>query len=173
MHPQIEYVNYIPGSSTPARAFHNTGKIQVNLSRWNQIPDEFHKKFILGHEEGHLKGKTNNELFADNYAFFKLVGKDPFSLQRSVTALTDNLPPNSIGRDQRITAQTIRALKYDYYINKNQAALEALQKHYPWAIDKTSSFDAGTSKIDYKTIGIVAVILAFVIVGIIIIKKSK
>jgi hypothetical protein len=171
----IEYVEQIPGSTTPARVFHSTGKIQINRQRWNQIPDEFHKKFILKHEEGHYEGRTNNEFFADEFAFNKLAGTEPLSLRKSITALTDVLPMTSPQHQQRVTAQTIRALRYDAVVNKNPKAFNALKQYYPWVVENISSFEeiAGKPeyKHNYKRIGNIALILTILILIIVIIKK--
>jgi hypothetical protein len=179
MKPYLEYVNFIPGSTTPARVFHNSGKIQINMSRWNTIPDAFHKKFILNHEIGHFLGKTGNENYADAYAFSKMVGTEPFSLRKSISALTDNITQDSAAKDERVRAQTIRALRYDYFINHNQKALEALKIWYPEeaAQIETNSFD-GVSSFDYKSInfknlGILAVCIIAIITIVILISKRN
>jgi hypothetical protein len=179
MKPYLEFVNTIPGSTTPARVFHKTGKIQINMSRWNTIPDAFHKKFIINHEVGHFTGKTDNEIYADAYASNKLLGTEPFSLRKSITALSDNITQDSPAKDARVRAQTIRALRYDYYINHNQKALEALKIWYPEeaALIETNSFEGASSfdtkNINYKNLGILAVAIIALITIIIVINKSK
>jgi hypothetical protein len=169
---KIQYVDFIPGSTTPARVFHNTGVIQINKSRWDQIPDEFHKKFILKHEEGHYKGKTNNELYADGFAFNALAGTQQNSLRKSITALTDNLPMTTPQHGERITAQSIRALKYDALVNKNKKALEALKQYFPGEVENISSFEDTTSTSN-KPVIVIASIIGVIILIILIIKLKK
>lgn len=138
---KVQVVPFIPGSTTPARVFHNSGLIQINKSRWDEIHDDFHKKFILNHEVGHYLGKTNNELYADTYAFNALAGTEPYSLRRSITALSTNLPKNSPQYNIRVAAAEIRALKYDAIHNKNKKAFDMLKKKYPETVSNYSSYD--------------------------------
>lgn len=163
---QIEYVNFIPGSTTPARVFHNTGVIQINRSRWNKIP-QFAKDFILAHEEGHYLGKTRSELFADNYAFEKLKFKQPESLKNSIRALTEVLPMTTPEHSLRIREQIKRSLLAD--ANKNEKAAKLLNELFPGEI---SSFDPSTVKPDYKNILIVVFILLVVILLTIFLSKK-
>lgn len=172
---QVQFVDYIPGSTTPARVFHKTGVIQINRSRWNQIKDPFHKKFIIQHEKGHYLGKTNNELFADEYAFNALKGTEQNSLKKSITALSDNLPPSPLSK-QRITAQTVRALKADAFENKNKKAFELLKLYFPEEVQNISSFDELPSnavfmKLLPERIVIIATIIAVIVLIFLIIRK--
>jgi hypothetical protein len=162
----IEYVNYIPGSNTPARVFHNSGKIQVNLQRFNTLP-EFTKKFVLKHEEGHYIGKTNNEFLADEYAFNKLALKEPYSLRNSILAISDVLPMTTREHNERVQKQIIRSLVTDAQVNKNPKAIEALKK-----MNISVPYE-GAEKVDSKTITIVIFVVLLALLIIILIKKSK
>jgi hypothetical protein len=168
---KIEYVDSIPGTSSPARVFHDTGVIQINLSRWNQLPP-FTQKYIKAHEEGHYLGRTNNEFKADKYAFLKLAFTEPESLRNSVKALSDVLPYTTPEHSERVKAQIIRSLAADWVVNKNAKALEALNQmqtaYHPEQFQQivsklNSSFDGSNTLIDTKNIAIAAGLLILIV----------
>lgn len=118
------FVDYIPGSTTPARVYRSTGVVLINKSRFDHLP-EFTKKFILKHEEGHYKLNTTNEFLADEYASNSLLLTEPGSLKNSIAALDKVLPKNTPEQRLRIREQVKRALRTDAALG-NKEALEAL-----------------------------------------------
>lgn len=161
----IQFVDNIPGSTTPARVFHKTGIIQVNMSRWPYLP-EFTRKFILEHEKGHYYGNTNNEFVADKYAFDTLKLTEPYSLRNSVKALSDVLPMTTPEQTRRVDNAIIRALIVD--AKKNPKARAALQQYYP---NIPVNFEGESSQVDTKTILIILAVLIAVVIGAIYISK--
>jgi hypothetical protein len=131
----------------------------------------FIKNSFLNTRKGITReGQTTNSL-PMNLLLISL----PLSLRKSITALTDVLPMTSPQHQQRVTAQTIRALRYDAVVNKNPKAFNALKQYYPWVVENISSFEeiAGKPeyKHNYKRIGNIALILTILILIIVIIKK--
>lgn len=168
---KIEYVDFIPNSNSPARVFHDTGIIQINLSRWNSLP-LFTQKYILAHEEGHYLEKTNNEFEADDYAFRKLALSEPQSLRNSIKALSDVLPFTTPDHYARVKTQIIRSLTADWAVNKNLSALEALKKmqtamypeQFQKIVSKLNSFNGTEASFDKKSIAITAGVLILIVV---------
>ena len=79
----------MPGN--PAQVDRTTGDLFIDPISWEKMP-ESRRRFILLHEEGHLKGgkdggPTSNELEADLYAFRQFKHTEPDSLKKSVIAL--------------------------------------------------------------------------------------
>jgi hypothetical protein len=76
--------------NTPARINRKTGDIFINKKIWFSIPEK-ERKFILLHELGHYKLQTKDEIKADDYAFRKFAGTEPYSLKAILHAIADNL----------------------------------------------------------------------------------
>lgn len=114
----------MPGN--PAQVDRLTGDLFIDPHSWENMPESM-RRFILLHEEGHLKGgkdggATSNELEADLYAFRQFKHTEPDSLKKSVIALDMVLgsSPDQIKRKLMIYAA---ALLEDWQVNKNPKAL--------------------------------------------------
>jgi len=109
--------------ANPARVHRLSGDITLNQSTVNNAsyPE---LKYILGHEAGHFLLNTRSEFEADKFAFQQLAGDFPQSLKGSVLSLSRNLPFDNPEHLERLAAQFMRALRYDYQINGNTSALE-------------------------------------------------
>lgn len=114
------FVDYIPGSTTPARVYRSTGVVLINRSRFDHLP-EFTKKFILKHEEGHYKLNTTDEFAADEYASNALLLTEEGSLKKSIEALDKVLPKNTPEQNLRISNQVKRALQTDANLGNKEA----------------------------------------------------
>lgn len=121
----ISYYNDL--GTTPARVNRSTGEIMINLKTWGKYTPEI-KKIILGHEAGHYKLNTTDEIAADQYAFNLFAGKAPHSLKDSVFALSRVLSFKNPEHYLRLLEQVKRALYYDWKHNKNQLARKELIK---------------------------------------------
>lgn len=114
----------MPGN--PAQVDRKTGELFINPYSWETMPESM-RRFILLHEEGHLKGgqnggPTENELKADLYAFRQFKHTEPNSLKKSVVALDMVLgkSPEHIKRKLLIYSA---ALLEDWHVNKNPKAI--------------------------------------------------
>ncbi len=110
----------------PAQVNRRTGELFVNPDSWDKMPESF-RRFILLHEEGHLKGgkggtPTADEVAADLYAFRNYKNTEPGSLKKSVIAL-DALLGNSPEQIKRKLLIYSAALLEDYQHNGNKKAL--------------------------------------------------
>jgi hypothetical protein len=72
--------------SCPAAADMVDGVIEINADVWGDY-DNFQRRFILAHEEGHIVLDTDNEEEADRYAVNKVRGTARKSLKRSLETL--------------------------------------------------------------------------------------
>lgn len=148
---KVEYVDRFAGSNSPARVYRDLGVIEINLSRWRQLPKS-HQDYILAHEEGHWALNTTDEMKADEYAFRKLAGKAPYSLRNSILALYDVLPFTTPEQHRRLEAAELRALKFSAR-NGNQ---EARQLY----IERTGQIpDAFDGKMVEKNAWLIALII--------------
>jgi hypothetical protein len=118
---KVVYRECFQENDSPARVYRDYGVIEINMSRWKQLPQAY-RDYILAHEEGHYALDTSDELAADEYAFKKLAGKMPGSLRATVHALINVLPGETPEQRKRMEAAVCRALKYDARHNRNQAA---------------------------------------------------
>lgn len=85
---QIVYLPSFPENPTnPARCHLPTGRIEINLSRWQFLTPE-EKEFILFHEIGHFKKQTFSEEQADAFALKQLAFKKPYSLKNFVKSVS-------------------------------------------------------------------------------------
>jgi hypothetical protein len=110
----------------PAQVDRRTGDLFVNPQLWNAMPESF-RRFILLHEEGHLKGGPNgtptaDEAAADLYAFRQYKNTEPNSLKNSVIAL-DTLLGHSPEQIKRKLLIYSAALLEDWQHNRNAKAL--------------------------------------------------
>lgn len=96
-----------------------TGMIEVNRDVWNHY-DEFERRFLIAHEEGHYYLDTDDEYEADLYALKKVAGTAPKSLARSVGALL-KVGVIDEGRYYRIYEE---ALKIDKSLGNKEADKE-------------------------------------------------
>ncbi|MDR1172979.1 MAG: DUF3318 domain-containing protein [Bacteroidales bacterium] len=119
---KIRYVDRFVESDSPARVYRDLGLIEINLSRWLQLPKPY-RDYILAHEEGHWALNTTDEMKADEYAFKKLAGKAPYSLRNSILTLYDVLPFTTPEQHRRLEAAELRALKYSAR-NGNKEAMQ-------------------------------------------------
>jgi hypothetical protein len=119
----FNHINYVRGiGPSPARVNRKTGELQINLDVWPRLKEE-HKKFVLLHEEGHRALNTSDELAVDEYAFKKYADSG-LSLKEGVKALTQVLSGRSPQHGLRAQLQLQRAKQYDYYVNKNEGAIQ-------------------------------------------------
>jgi len=114
----------MPGN--PAQVDRETGDLFINPYSWEAMPESM-RRFILLHEEGHLKGgidggPTENEIEADLYAFRQFKHTEPDSLKKSVIAL-DLVLGRSAEQIKRKLLVYSAALLEDWHINKNPKAI--------------------------------------------------
>jgi hypothetical protein len=109
--------------TNPARVHRFNGNISLNETMVNSATEQ-ELKYILGHEAGHFLLDTRSEFEADRFAFQQLAGDFPQSLKGSILSLSRHLPFDNPEHLQRLTVQFLRALRYDYQVNRNLAALE-------------------------------------------------
>ena len=114
----------MPGN--PAQVDRVTGDLFIDPYSWENMTESM-RRFILLHEEGHLKGgadggPTSNELEADLYAFRQYKHTEPGSLKKSVIAL-DLVLGNSPDQIKRKLMIYSAALLEDWQVNKNPKAL--------------------------------------------------
>lgn len=98
--------------STPAIVLRDTGDIILNPRIFPQLPEAY-RRFVLGHEIGHYKYQSNNELVADHYAFHQIAGTFPESLKNTVRTLAGVLPFTTETQDLRLRNMLRLALCYD------------------------------------------------------------
>lgn len=107
-HPELQ--------DCPAGCIIETGVVVINPDLFFQY-SEFHRKFILLHEEGHIVLKTGiqleDEIKADGYAFDRLAGTEYKSLKQCLNFLEILLVPGLPSTDSRIAALYDRALNWD------------------------------------------------------------
>ena len=97
---QITYYPVFPERPTnPARTNIQTGEIEINTKRWNQLSPET-REYVLLHEMGHFKEKTFDEVKADRYALRHLALKKPYSLWNYYQSVNEV----SYGNPQRMAA---------------------------------------------------------------------
>lgn len=114
------------GKGNPAQVNRRTSDLFINPAIWNDMPEPF-RRFILLHEEGHLKGgknggPTSDEVEADLYAFRNYKNTEPNSLKNSVIIL-DSLLGHSREQIKRKLLIYSAALLEDWQHNKNEKAL--------------------------------------------------
>ncbi len=77
------HVTYLPvfpeRPTNPARTNVQTGEIEINAKRWNELSRET-QEYVMLHEIGHYKEKSFDEVVADRYALRHLALKKPYSL---------------------------------------------------------------------------------------------
>lgn len=110
----------------PAQVNIKTRELFVNPVIWERLPESF-RRFLILHEEGHLKGGPNgtpaiSEFAADMYAFRQYKNTEPNSLKKSVFAI-DALLGNSPEQTKRKLLVYSAALLEDWSHNKNEQAL--------------------------------------------------
>ena len=119
--------------NSPAKCWRDTGVVWTNNKIFPYL-DEATQAFILGHEGKHITANTNDEFVADAGAFDWCM-KNGIGLSKTVLALTrvlsypDERPLQKAEQEARTTAMLRRALKYDWEVNGNEKAKEALMKN--------------------------------------------
>ena len=108
--------------TTPARVNRITGDIFWNR-KFDFLPEPV-KKFIIHHEIGHYELQTKDEIEADNYAFSKYAGTEPYSLKNSIDAMTDVFSFQKPIHYKRLYEQYKRILKWDWENTGNAKAKE-------------------------------------------------
>lgn len=103
----------------PAAVDMDCGIVEINRDEWGKY-DEFQRRFIIAHEEGHYKMSTDNESEADVYAIRKVAGTAPKSLARSI----ETLFKVGIVDDNRYENLYREALIIDYEMGNEQALIE-------------------------------------------------
>ena len=109
----IEYDAFHPDlQDCPAGCNIDTGVIVINPTLFDVLSD-FQKKFVLLHEEGHIRLHTHDEIQADAYAFDRLAGTEFRSLKQSVEFLEQLLNPAYPTNEVRKASLYKRALDWD------------------------------------------------------------
>ena len=80
------YVTSAELGNCPCAVECTEGVIEVNRDVWNAY-DEFERRFLIAHEEGHYFLDTDDETEADIYALRQVAGTAPKSLARAIGAL--------------------------------------------------------------------------------------
>lgn len=83
---QYRYVTSAELGDCPAAVDCDEGMLLVNRDVWNRY-DEFERRFLIAHEEGHYYLDTDDETEADIYALRQVAGTAPKSLARSIETL--------------------------------------------------------------------------------------
>ncbi len=112
----IKYVDSRTLGLCPAAVYMETGDIEVNTSVWDTYTP-FQQAFILYHELGHYRLRTDDETLADRYALQQLYARCPQSLKRSLGTLARLRIP-----DSRMEALYRECLLLDAEQNNNQRA---------------------------------------------------
>jgi hypothetical protein len=106
------YIN-APEKNTPAWLDVDNRAVMVNIPYFEKLPS-LYQKFIIAHEEGHFYIPTLNEMEADFYAFKKIAGTEPGSLQATINTLANVLPFTTPEHAQRLINMYCNAMLYNY-----------------------------------------------------------
>lgn len=118
----IKYVDSRTLGLCPAAVYMETGDIEVNTSVWDTYTP-FQQAFILYHELGHYRLRTDDETLADRYALHRLYARYPQSLKQSLGTLARLRIP-----DSRMEALYRECLLLDAEHNNNvRAQLELIK----------------------------------------------
>ena len=118
----IKYVDSRTLGLCPAAVYMETGDIEVNTSVWDTYTP-FQQAFILYHELGHYRLRTDDETLADRYALHQLYERYPQSLKQSLGTLARLRIP-----DSRMEALYRECLLLDAEHNNNvRAQLELIK----------------------------------------------
>ena len=118
----IKYVDSRTLGLCPAAVYMETGDIEVNTSVWDTYTP-FQQAFILYHEMGHYRLRTDDETLADRYALQQLYARYPQSLKQSLGTLARLHIP-----DSRMEALYRECLLLDAEHNNNaRAQLELIK----------------------------------------------
>lgn len=118
----IKYVDSRTLGLCPAAVYMETGDIEVNTSVWDTYTP-FQQAFILYHELGHYRLRTDDETLADRYALHQLYARYPQSLKQSLGTLARLRIP-----DSRMEALYRECLLLDAEQNNNvRAQLELIK----------------------------------------------
>lgn len=118
----IKYVDSRTLGLCPAAVYMETGDIEVNTSVWDTYTP-FQQAFILYHELGHYRLRTDDETLADRYALHRLYARYPQSLKQSLGTLARLRIP-----DSRMEALYRECLLLDAEQNNNvRAQLELIK----------------------------------------------
>lgn len=118
----IKYVDSRTLGLCPAAVYMETGDIEVNTSVWDTYTP-FQQAFILYHEMGHYRLRTDDETLADRYALHQLYARYPQSLKQSLGTLARLRIP-----DSRMEALYRECLLLDAEQNNNvRAQLELIK----------------------------------------------
>ena len=118
-----------------AKSKRATGELVLNKFYWNKLKPE-HKVYVVGHESGHIRYNTKDEMLADDYAS-RLYLNAGGSITESIRALSDHLDRNNPVHIARAWLQYNRALKFDYEHNHNK---KTFRPHYDSADDVKRKF---------------------------------
>jgi len=104
---------------TPARAWFNTGVIELNPRVWASLnADE--RRVILLHEMGHITTQSHDEILADTYAMNRFLEENPGKYYTPYKVLRDNLDNNE---QYRVENMLQKSLLVDYSETGNPKAL--------------------------------------------------
>ena len=112
---------------SPAAIDRLNGVLYINPKLFNRLTP-FQKKFVKWHEIGHYKEQTSDEVIADAFAFDQLAGTEFRSLKQALGCISEILDSSNPGKQQRYDALYKRALAWDYNVNGNILAKQALEQ---------------------------------------------
>lgn len=119
----IRYVSSNELGTCPASVQMDNGLIEINADVWDKYSD-FEKSFIIEHEIGHFKLKTDNETEADIYALHRVYKTVPGSLKKSL----ETLYKIGVITGDRLENLYKEALRIDVLDNRNENAKIELKK---------------------------------------------
>lgn len=108
-------------NGTPAKADHKNNLIIISKKHFENL-DPVYKKFIIAHEEGHLKLNTRDEVKVDDYALKKLL-KEGYPLSKILGSLTKVLSYDKANHYGRTITMFDKLFLYDLLVNKNEKLL--------------------------------------------------
>ena len=117
----IKFVDSRTLGLCPAAVYMETGDIEVNTSVWDTYTP-FQQAFILYHELGHYRLRTDDETLADRYALHQLYERYPQSLKQSLGTLARLRIP-----DSRMEALYRECLLLDANDGNTKAFLELIK----------------------------------------------
>ena len=107
--------------NTPAKVNRLTGEMYISKRHFSKMPP-IYRKFVLFHEEGHVKLNTTSEEAADNYAVDELI-KRGYPLSEILKSLTKVLTFNNKEHYGRAMVVFNKLREHDYKVNGNTKVL--------------------------------------------------
>lgn len=173
-----------------AQVNHDNNSLLINEDIWQHLNDDV-KKFVLWHEEGHLKLDTRDEFIANGYAVDKYVKsaeiKDPKDFSRSIIFLTNtydlrkNNSPISIDTNKSnfvpIAAAIIAAVGGigSALISKSNIGSKARKKEASYMAELQMQMEAQRQQSQKQliTYGIIGIVVIIVLITVLMVVKNK